>query len=136
MLNNRNIKLNFTSDAALALPLLAPIPAAADCFDEVTLYHNVNLSILRAIAAQESRFNPTANHPVNADGLLNREMMSIDSMHLPEPARYGIRADDLLDSCKSMYLAGWRLPKMVDNYGNNWEAVGGYNSKTPSRRNS
>lgn len=136
MLYKRSSKINFAAGAVLALAFLAPIPAAADCFDDTALHHNVNPWILRAIAAQESRFNPAANHPVNADGSLDRGMMGINSVHLPELARYGISAGDLLDGCKSVYLAGWRLRKMVDKYGNNWEAVGGYNSKTPSKRDS
>jgi len=133
---HRNRYSSLAAGAMLALALLAPIPAAADCFDDAALHHNVNPWILRAIAAQESRFNPSANHPTNADGSLDRGMMGINSVHLPELARYGISAGDLLDGCKSVYLAGWRLRKMVDKYGNNWEAVGGYNSKTPSKRDS
>lgn len=124
----------FVAGAALALAFLFPIPAAADCYDDAAIHHNVNPWILRAIAAQESSFNPNAKHPVNADGSLDQGMMGINSVHLPELARYGITAGDLLDECKSVFLAGWRLRAMVNKYGNNWNAVGGYNSKTPSKR--
>jgi soluble lytic murein transglycosylase-like protein len=107
--------------------------AHADCFDESARYHNVNPWILRAIAAQESGFNASAVAR-NTDGSIDRGMTGINSIHLPELARFGITAGDLLDSCKSIYLAGWHLRNMVNKFGNTWEAVGAYNSKTPSKR--
>lgn len=125
---------SLTASAALVLALLGPLPAAADCFDESAQYHNVNPWILRAIAGQESGFNAAAKHPTNTDGSIDRGMTGINSVHLPELARFGITADDLQDTCKSIYLAGWRLRAMIDKYGNTWEAVGAYNSKTPSKR--
>jgi len=134
MLYNRESKFNFAAGAALALVLLAPISATADCFDDAARYHTVNPWIVRAIAAQESRFNPTAVHPVNRDGTRDHGMTGINDVHLPELARYGITASDLRDGCKSIFLAGWHLRKMVNKYGNNWSAVGAYHSKTPSKR--
>lgn len=119
--------------AALALAT-ASLPARADCFDDAAVYHRVNPWILRAIAAQESRFNPTANHPVNANGTRDHGMTGINDVLLPELSRYGITSGDLLDGCKSVYLAGWHLRRMVNKYGNTWDAVGAYNSKTPSKR--
>lgn len=124
----------FAAGAALALALLAPVPAAADCFDDAALYHNVNPWILRAIAAQESSFNPAAIHPVNRDGTRDHGMSGINDVHLPELARFGISAADLRDGCKSVFISGWHLRKMTDKFGNTWEAVGAYNSKTPSKR--
>lgn len=90
MLYNRESKFNFAAGAgaALALALLAPIPATADCFDDAARYHNVNPWILRAIATQESRFNPTAIHPVNRDGTRYHGMTGI-TVHLPELADTG-----------------------------------------------
>jgi len=110
------------------------VPAHADCFDDAAQHYNVNPWILRAITAQESGFNANAKHPVNRDGSIDRGATGINSVHLPELARYGITADDLKDYCKSIYLAGWHLRSMTNKYGNTWEAVGAYNSKTPSKR--
>jgi len=134
MPHNSNSKLHRTAGAALALALLAPIPAAADCFDEAALHHNVNPWILRAIAAQESRFNPAAKHRVNSDGTRDHGMSGINDVHLPELARYGITVSDLRDGCKSVFVAGWHLRNMTNRFGNTWEAVGAYHSKTPSKR--
>lgn len=130
----RDSKLKLAASAILALALVAPTTAAADCFDDAARYHNVNPWILRAIAAQESRFNPTVKHPVNANGSRDHGMTGINDVHLPELARYGITAGDLRDGCKSVFLAGWHLRNMTNKFGNTWEAVGAYNSKTPSKR--
>lgn len=126
--------LKLAAGASLGLALLAPLSAAADCFDDAAQYHNVNPWILRAIAAQESRFNASAIHPMNADGTMDHGMTGINDVHLPELARYGITAGDLRDGCKSVFLAGWHLRRMVNKFGNTWAAVGAYNSKTPSKR--
>jgi len=120
--------------AALALALLAPFPAQADCFDEAARYHTVNPWILRAITAQESGFNPNVKHRPNKDGSIDRGWTGINSVHLPELARYGITASDLADPCKSVFLAGWHLRKKINRFGNTWEAVGAYHSQTPSKR--
>jgi soluble lytic murein transglycosylase-like protein len=119
--------------ALLALAIFIPNHSQAGCFDESAQYHKVNPWILRAIAAQESGFK-AATLAYNTNGTVDRGMMGINSVHLPELARYGIAAHDLLDGCKSVYLAGWRLRKMIDEFGNTWEAVGAYHSKTPSKR--
>jgi soluble lytic murein transglycosylase-like protein len=110
------------------------LPARADCFDDAAQYHSVNPWILRAIAAQESRFNPAAVHPVNSNGSRDHGMTGINDILLPELAGYGITAGDLRDGCKSVFLAGWHLRRMVNKFGNTWAAVGAYNSKTPSKR--
>lgn len=120
--------------ASIFLAIFAHVGAArADCFDNSAAYHNVNPWILRAIAARESRFNP-ATVSRNKNNTVDIGIAGINSVHLPELERFGISQNDLLDSCKSMYVAGWRLAKMIKKYGNTWEAVGAYHSETPRHR--
>lgn len=107
--------------------------ALADCFDEAARYHKVNPWILRAIAAVESGFRP-ATVVGNTNGTLDRGMTGINSVHLPELSRYGVTTGDLMDGCKSVYLAGWHLRRKINEGGNTWESVGAYHSKTPSKR--
>ena len=133
MIRNRKPCLSAGAAVALAIALHVPLTAAADCFEEAAQYHNVNPWILRAIAAQESRFK--ADTVVrNTNGSVDRGMTGINSIHLPELAKYGITAGDLMDSCKSVYLAGWHLRKKVRKFGNTWTAVGAYHSETPRYR--
>ncbi|PLZ00485.1 lytic transglycosylase [Burkholderia sp. WAC0059] len=120
--------------SALALACLAAAPAArADCFDDAALYHHVNPLILRAIAMVESNDTPSAvNH--NTNGSYDLGEMQINSTHLPELEHYGMTSGDLFDSCKSIYTGAWILRRMMDKYGNTWDAIGAYNSSTPYYR--
>jgi soluble lytic murein transglycosylase-like protein len=111
----------------------APTAARADCFDDAAQYHQVNPWILRAIAARESRFIPSTVSR-NTNNTVDIGIAGINSVHLPELARYGISQNDLLDGCKAVYVEGWRLAKMVKKYGNTWVAVGAYHSETPGYR--
>lgn len=111
----------------------AAITARADCFDDAAAYHHVNPWILRAIAARESGFKP--NIVVrNSNNTVDIGQAGINSVHLPELARYGIAQADLLDGCKSTYVSGWHLAKKIRKFGNSWQAVGAYNSETPRLR--
>jgi soluble lytic murein transglycosylase-like protein len=114
----------------VAVIVLAPVGTArADCLDEAAQYHRVNPWILRAIAYQESRFNPQAiGH--NTNGTSDLGAFGANTVHLPELAKYGIAKEDLFDVCKGAYVAAWHLSKMVRKYGNTWDAVGAYNSQT------
>lgn len=123
----------FAASLATVTGLLAAPAARADCFDDAVVFHKVNPWILRAIAARESNFNPMAIAH-NSNNTYDIGLFGTNSVHLPELARYGITKLDLLDGCKSVYVAGWRLSKMVRKYGNTWKAVGAYNSETPSYR--
>lgn len=118
---------------AFALACLVSSSSRADCFDSAATFHHVNPLILRAIALIESRGNPKAVNK-NANGSYDFGMMQINSIHLPELARYGIGKSDLLDGCKSVYTGAWILRQKMDQYGNTWDAVGAYNSATPAYR--
>jgi soluble lytic murein transglycosylase-like protein len=112
---------------------LTPTSAHADCFDDAAAWQHLNPLILRAIAWQESHNNADATHE-NANGSIDYGVMQINSIHLPELARYGIRRDALMVPCKNVYIAAWHLRKQVVRYGNTWTAVGAYHSSTPALR--
>lgn len=107
--------------------------AHADCYDDAAAYHHVNPWILRAIAAQESGFRPLIVVK-NSNNTVDIGQAGINSVHLPELAKYGIVQADLLDACKATYVSGWHLAKKIRRFGNSWAAVGAYNSQTPRLR--
>ncbi|MFC0086494.1 lytic transglycosylase domain-containing protein [Dyella flava] len=110
--------------------LFASAVCHADCIDEASKYHQVHSYVLRAIAFQESRMRPWAvNH--NNDGSTDFGMMGINSVHLSELDRYGVKPHQLFDPCVSAYVAAWYLRQKMDKYGNTWRAVGAYHSETP-----
>lgn len=104
--------------------------AFADCFGDAASFHHVNPIVLRAIAIVESGGRPNAKN-TNRNGSVDYGLMQINSIHLPELARYGIGVSDLYDGCKSVYTGALILLRSIDRYGNTWAAVGTYNSATP-----
>lgn len=126
--------------AALPLTLACLLPGAAwgkaqleKCFDAASDYHRVNPYVLRAIAWQESRHNPKAINR-NNNGSTDYGIMQINSIHLRELGAYDISADTLMKPCESIFIAAWYLRRMMDRYGNTWDAVGSYHSQTPVHR--
>lgn len=104
--------------------------ASADCFHDAASFHRVNPVILRAIAIVESGGRPDATNR-NRNGSVDYGMMQINSIHLPELARYGVGVSDLYDGCKSVFTGALILRRSIDKYGNTWAAIGSYNSATP-----
>lgn len=106
---------------------------AADCFDDAALHHSVNPWILKAIAYNESRFNPSLTS-TNTNNTVDIGMTGINSVHLPELNKHGVNIDDLYNPCKSIYVSAWMLSRKIKKHGNTWIAVGAYHSETPTYR--
>ena len=107
-------------------------PAYADCIDDAAAHHQVNAQVLRAIGWQESRLQPAAiGH--NGNGSIDVGAFQINSIHLPELARYGIGRAALADGCVSAEVAAWHYRRQIDLQGNGWQAVGAYHSHTAAR---
>ncbi len=103
------------------------------CINAAAAYHEVNPWVLKAIIFHESRGNALAiNH--NRDGSVDLGLGQLNSVHLPELARYGVTRELLLDGCTNTYVTAWHLAKQVRQYGNTWLAVGTYHSRTPANR--
>ncbi|HEX7645199.1 MAG TPA: lytic transglycosylase domain-containing protein [Burkholderiaceae bacterium] len=119
--------------ALLAVCLLAPRLAYADCFDEAARYQHVDPMILRAIAWQESRGHADAVH-VNTNGTTDFGMMQVNSIHLRALSNYGISQQDLMKPCVSVYVGAWYLRQMMMRHKDTWSAVGAYHSERPDER--
>ena len=116
---------------ALAFTLTA-LPTHADCIDDAAVRHQVNAQVLRAIGWQESRLQPAAiGH--NGNGSIDVGAFQINTIHLPELARYGIGRAALADGCVSAEVAAWHYRRQIDLQGNGWQAVGAYHSRTVAR---
>lgn len=108
-------------------------PAQADCFDSAAAYQHVNSTMLRAIAMVE---NPKCDATIrgNTDGSKDTGCMQINSVHIPELARYKVFPPDLLDRCKNIFIGAWHYKRKILKHGNTWIAVGAYHSETPHLR--
>jgi len=109
------------------------LQAHADCFDDAAAWQGVHAGVLRAIAIQENRRCDGSVH-VNKNGTLDIGCMQINSVHLPELARYQISGESLLDPCTNIFVGARHYKKMVLKYGNTWTAVGAYHSENPQFR--
>ncbi|WP_255539495.1 lytic transglycosylase domain-containing protein [Polynucleobacter sp. JS-Safj-400b-B2] len=127
----------------IASTLLASFNAKADCFDDAANLHNIcgkvqcryliRPNILRAIAKVESNFNQRAVG-YNQNGTRDLGLMQINSIHLPVLRKFGITENHLYDGCTSIYIGAWIYRQNIDIYGDTWNAVGAYNSRTPYYR--
>jgi soluble lytic murein transglycosylase-like protein len=118
---------------SISIALVAATPVArADCIADAAARHRVNAEVLRAIGWQESRLQPLALGR-NADGSIDVGAFQINSVHLPELARYGIDRFALRDGCVSADVAAWHYRRQIDLQGDTWLAVGAYHSRTPAR---
>ena len=105
-------------------------PAYA-CWAEIGQRYNINPYLLGAIAKTESNFKANAVRQ-NKNGTRDIGVMQINSLWLPELAKYGITEQHLFDPCVNIAVGAWILRQRQSTYGNTWEAVGTYHSKTPN----
>jgi soluble lytic murein transglycosylase-like protein len=118
---------------ALLVLAFASTTCRADCFDAAAKQHHVSPTVLRAIAEVESGNNPHAVNR-NRNGTVDLGMMQINSIHLRELRKHGVKRRDLMNECKNIYTGAWLLRRKIDEHGNNWKAVGAYHSETPKFR--
>lgn len=106
---------------------------AHNCFLLAAQYQHVNPQILQAIAWRESHINSRAIHR-NSNGTTDYGLMQINSIHLKKLAKYRISKNRLMEPCANVFIAAWHLRQQMNQYGNTWQAVGAYHSKTPALR--
>ncbi|MEJ2405366.1 MAG: lytic transglycosylase domain-containing protein [Candidatus Thiodiazotropha sp.] len=99
------------------------------CFDEAAERYNIAGELLYAIAAHESRLDPSAVGR-NQDGSRDIGIMQINSWWLPKLAEYGIDEGHLQEPCTNVSVGAWILAGNIARYGYTWDAVGAYNAGT------
>ncbi len=102
--------------------------ADAFCFDEAGVQYGINPLVLRAIAKEESNFDPAAVN-WNSNGTYDYGLMQINSIWRTVLGEERWKA--LGDACYNTKTGAWILANCIDKYGYNWKAVGCYNSQTP-----
>jgi len=116
----------------MTLLLLATVAHCEElCFDEAGTDYGINPRILRAIAKVESNYNPRAVN-WNRNGTYDFGIMQINSNW-----SYTLGRDwwnTLGDPCSNIKGGAMILSNCMKKYGYSWEAIGCYNSQTPSKR--
>lgn len=113
--------------------LLAAFTADAEelCFQEAGVEYSISPQILKAIAKVESNFNPRAVN-WNKNGTYDFGVMQINSSWY-----YTLGKDwwmTLGDPCSNIKGGAKILSGCMKKYGYSWEAIGCYNSQTPTKR--
>lgn len=111
-----------------SLLLFTHITHAKDCFDMAGEDYKIDPDLLRAISWNESRFNKKAigANPTTGYG---SGLMQVDSQHLPELKKYGIKPEHLVnDACMNIYTGAYYLAISFKKWGVSWVAIGAYNA--------
>jgi len=109
---------------------LLPVYTHAFCFQQAGQRYGVSPTLLRVIAKAESNFNPSAtNH--NRNDTVDVGLMQINSIWADQ---LGSTWNDIFDPCTNVMVGAWILSQCIHNYGSNWQAVGCYHSRTPTKR--
>jgi soluble lytic murein transglycosylase-like protein len=103
--------------------------ACAFCFEEAGERYGVSPAVLWAIAKTESSFDPAARHH-NRNGTVDVGLMQINSLWAP---RLGETWNRLDDPCINVMTGAWILRHCLEDFGNTWQAVGCYHSRTPEK---
>jgi soluble lytic murein transglycosylase-like protein len=114
----------------LVITLFIPIQSFAFCFNEAGNMYDISPQLLWSIAKTESNLNPKAINR-NTNGSYDYGVMQINSTWAK---KLGTTWNALSDPCTNVKVGAWILSQCVRDYGNTWQAVGCYNSRTPSKR--
>lgn len=112
---------------------VVPSYAKAWCFDEAATLYDLPVSVLEAIAIQESGGNANTVAK-NRNKSRDLGLMGINTVHLlaSEPlGMAGFTEEVLLEPCMNVKAGAWLLKKQVAKFGLTWWAVGAYHSSTP-----
>ncbi len=103
---------------------------SARCVNAAAHYHRVSSKVLLAILTIESGLSPSSNGQ-NDNGSVDHGIAGINSVHLPELAKFGINEEMLKDDCVATYVAAWHLRRNIEKNGQTWAGVASYHSLTP-----
>lgn len=120
-----------------APPLPPPPPAESrpsrlDCVHGAAQHYGANPLVIALIMQVEG--GTTGKIRRNTDGSFDMGLMQINSVHLPELAKFGIGPKDLIfNECLNIYIATWYVQqRILARKGDVWRGIGDYRSKTPS----
>lgn len=116
----------------LFLLIFFPGICIASCYDMAAKRYGVDPLMIQAMAHVESNENPGAIGLPLPDGNVALGSMQINTVHLPDIAKYNISREDLLDECTNIHLGAWQFSLHIKKFGKKWKAVGAYNTGAAS----
>lgn len=110
-----------------------PLPKLDDqaelCVDAAAIAYRIPNNIFRAVLRTEGGW--TGLKKRNPNGSYDMGPAQINTIHLPELARFGVTEHMLInDACVNLYVAAYRVRFEIDRVGDLWRGVGNYHSRT------
>lgn len=113
------------------MPVVLAPPQLEVCIEHAAAHYGAHPDIIRAVMRTEK--GKTGQVHFNKDGSFDIGKMQVNSVHLPELAKYGITQTMLTnDECLNIHVGTYYLQKSIVTAPNYWDGVGRYHSKTPS----
>jgi len=115
------------------LPLFITLKASAFCFDQAGGYYDINPTLLKSIAINESSLKASSiNKNKNKSGEIisaDYGLMQINSNWFKRLQEFEVTKEKLLnDPCFNVYIGAWILAQNFYTHGFNWNSVGAYNA--------
>lgn len=102
------------------------------CIVQAAAHYGAHPDIIRAVLRAENGRPGQIRR--NKDKSIDMGPMQVNSVHLPELAKYGITQVMLTnDECLNIYIGTYYLQKNIIKTPNYWTAVGKYHSATPDK---
>lgn len=102
------------------------------CIERAAAHYGAHPDIIRAVLRTEN--GKTGQILRNKNGSFDIGPMQVNSVHLPELAKYGITPNMLKDDeCLNIYIGTYYLQKGIITAPNYWNGVGKYHSATHFR---
>lgn len=117
--------------ARVVVPVTAPLTLA--CVTDAA--RDAALPLFALIGILAAGGGTTGEALGNANGTWDMGGFQINSIHIGELSAMGMTAEQVLsDGCVNARAAAWILQKEYRRTGDIWQAIGGYHSRTPRRR--
>jgi hypothetical protein len=109
-----------------------PVSPREACIVQAAARYGAQPDIVRALIKTEG--GVTGKVSWNRNGSYDMGLMQINSINLPEMARYGISGSMLINNeCLNIFIGTFLLQRNILQTGNFWYGVGSYHSKTPAK---
>lgn len=104
------------------------------CFEEAAARYGLPIETLKAVSKQESGMRADIPPSWNTDGSYDIGIMRINSNWYHWSPYVRDLWPQIEEPCTNVMVGAWILAGCLRQYGNTWEGIGCYNSRTPSKR--
>ncbi len=114
------------------MPAVEQMDAREICIVQAAAHYQAHPDIIRAVIRTEG--GKVGQIRQNKNGSFDMGPMQINSVHLPELAKYGITQVMLANNeCLNIYIGTYYLQRNILTAPHFWAGVGNYHSSTPER---